>query len=89
MREELLNTASQHHLPISFKSNSPLQKVFCSPVSSNQIDSVLREWSFSIMFDCIIVGVGFIGGTAAYHLAERDNKSNMNIPATKGRQVTW
>jgi thioredoxin reductase len=41
------------------------------------------------MFDCIIVGVGFIGGTAAYHLAERDNKSNMNIPATKGRQVTW
>lgn len=41
------------------------------------------------MFDCIIVGAGLTDGTAAYHLAERDNKSNMNTPATKGRQVPW
>lgn len=41
------------------------------------------------MFDCIIVNAGLAGGTAAYHLAERDNKSNMNIPATKGTQAPW
>ena len=41
------------------------------------------------MFDCIIVGAGSAGGTAADYLAKRNNKDNMNIVTTKGTQPPW
>jgi ribulose 1,5-bisphosphate synthetase/thiazole synthase len=39
------------------------------------------------MFDGIIVGSGSADGIAAYYLAKRDNKGNMNIVATKDTQA--
>lgn len=39
------------------------------------------------MFDCIIVGVGSAGRTAAYYLANRDNKGK-NIPTIKAIQAS-
>ena len=41
------------------------------------------------MFDCIIIGSGSVGGTAAYYLAKRDNKGNRTIPTTKGTPAPW
>lgn len=40
------------------------------------------------MFDCILVGAGSAGRTAAYYLAKPDRKGNMIILATKAMQAS-